>query len=71
MKLRDLQRQVGPARQQARLGMRCIGTGQLVKRKRQQATVVAVIQFAGADGADGLELGQGRAVLCIKLVRRR
>ena len=71
MKLRDLERQVGPTRQQARLWVRCIGSGQLVKGMGQQATVVAVIQFAGADGAYGLELGQGRVLLCIKLVRRR
>ena len=71
MKLRNLERQVGPTRQQARLWVCGIGSGQLVQGKGQQAAVIAVIQLTGADGADGLELGQGRAVLCIKLVRRR
>ena len=68
MKLGHLKRQVGTAGQQAGLGLGFVQLGQVADGHGQQAALVAAVKFAGLGRGDGLEQGNGRALVCIELI---
>ncbi len=68
VELRDFQRQVGAAGQQAGLRVGVVEVGQVGDGQRHQAAFVAAVEFAGLRRRDGLEAGDGLGLAAVELV---
>ncbi len=66
--LRDFQRQVGAAGQQARLGVRAVELGQVGDGQWHQATFVAAVELTGLLRGDSLQKGDGLRLPSVELI---